>query len=200
MELNVIGSKPVQVSEAVFGKDFRQDLVHQVVVAYRNAGRSGTKAQLTRSEVNGTTKKSKNQKGGGARHGALKAPIFVGGGVTFAAKPRSFAQKVNRKMFRGALASILSELNRTGRLRVVESFGIDQPKTKALVQKLGELGATGRCVLVAESAPEALYQAAGNIPYVHVVEASAIDPVSLVGADHVLMTVDSIKKIEEWLA
>lgn len=200
MELNVIGSKPVQVSDAVFGKDFRQDLVHQVVVAYRNAGRSGTKAQLTRSEVNGTTKKSKNQKGGGARHGALKAPIFVGGGVTFAAKPRSFAQKVNRKMFRGALVSILSELNRTGRLRVVESFGIDQPKTKALVQKLDELGATGRCVLVAESAPEALYQAAGNIPYVHVVEASAIDPVSLVGADHVLMTVDSIKKIEEWLA
>ena len=133
MELNVIGSKPVQVSEAVFGKDFRQDLVHQVVVAYRNAGRSGTKAQLTRSEVNGTTKKSKNQKGGGARHGALKAPIFVGGGVTFAAKPRSFAQKVNRKMFRGAMASILSELNRTGRLRVVENFGIDQPKTKTLV-------------------------------------------------------------------
>ena len=106
MELNVIGSKPVQVSEAVFGKDFRQDLVHQVVVAYRNAGRSGTKAQLTRSEVNGTTKKSKNQKGGGARHGALKAPIFVGGGVTFAAKPRSFAQKVNRKMYRAAIAAI----------------------------------------------------------------------------------------------
>ena len=175
MELNVIGSKPVQVSEAVFGKDFRQDLVHQVVVAYRNAGRSGTKAQLTRSEVNGTTKKSKNQKGGGARHGALKAPIFVGGGVTFAAKPRSFAQKVNRKMFRGAMAS-------------------------TLVAKLAELEASGRCVLVAEGAPAALYQAAGNIPYVHVVEASAIDPVSLVGADHVLMTVDSIKKIEEWLA
>ena len=200
MELNVIGSKPVQVSEAVFGKDFRQDLVHQVVVAYRNAGRSGTKAQLTRSEVNGTTKKSKNQKGGGARHGALKAPIFVGGGVTYAAKPRSFAQKVNRKMFRGAMASILSELNRTGRLRVVENFGIDQPKTKTLVAKLAELEASGRCVLVAEGAPAALYQAAGNIPYVHVVEASAIDPVSLVGADHVLMTVDSIKKIEEWLA
>jgi len=200
MELNVIGSKPVQVSEAVFGKEFREDLVHQVVVAYRNAGRSGTKAQLTRSEVNGTTKKSKAQKGGGARHGALKAPIFVGGGVTFAAKPRSFAQKINRKMFRGALVSILSELNRTGRLRVVDSFGIDQPKTQSLVAKLAELEVTGRCVLIAESAPEALYLAARNIPYVHVVEASAIDPVSLVGADHVLMTVDSIKKIEEWLA
>jgi large subunit ribosomal protein L4 len=200
MELNVIGAKPVQVSEAVFGKEFREDLVHQVVVAYRNAGRSGTKAQLTRSEVSGTTKKSKNQKGGGARHGALKAPIFIGGGVTFAAKPRSFAQKINRKMFRGALVSILSELNRTGRLRIIESFGIDQPKTQTLVAKLAELEVTGRCVLVAEGAPEALYLAARNIPYVHVVEASAIDPVSLVGADHVLMTVDSIKKIEEWLA
>ena len=200
MELNVIGSKPVQVSEAVFGKEFREDLVHQVVVAYRNAGRSGTKAQLTRSEVSGTTKKSKAQKGGGARHGALKAPIFVGGGVTFAAKPRSFAQKINRKMFHGALVSILSELNRSGRLRLVDGFGIDQPKTQSLVAKLAELEVTGRVVLVAEGAPEALYLAARNIPYVHVVEASAIDPVSLVGADHVLMTVDSVKKIEEWLA
>ncbi|MBL0165494.1 MAG: 50S ribosomal protein L4 [Xanthomonadales bacterium] len=200
MELNVIGSKPVQVSEAVFGKEFREDLVHQVVVAYRNAGRSGTKAQLTRSEVSGTTKKSKNQKGGGARHGALKAPIFIGGGVTFAAKPRSFAQKINRKMFRGALVSILSELNRSGRLRLIDGFGIDQPKTQSLVAKLAELEVSGRVVLVAEGAPEALYLAARNIPYVHVVEASAIDPVSLVGADHVLMTVDSIKKIEEWLA
>ncbi len=200
MEINVIGSKPVQVSEAVFGKEFRENLVHQVVVAYRNAGRSGTKAQLTRSEVSGTTKKSKAQKGGGARHGSLKAPIFIGGGVTFAAKPRSFAQKINRKMFRGALVSILSELNRTGRLRIIESFGIDTPKTQTLVAKLAELEVTGRIVLVAESAPEALYMAARNIPYVHVVDAAAIDPVSLVGADHVLMTVDSIKKIEEWLA
>ncbi|MGB0134359.1 50S ribosomal protein L4 [Dokdonella sp.] len=200
MELNVIGSKPVTVSEAVFGKEFREDLVHQVVVAYRNAGRSGTKAQLTRSEVRGTTKKSKNQKGGGARHGALKAPIFIGGGVTFAAKPRSFAQKINRKMFRGALISILSELNRTGRLRIIESFGIDTPKTQPLVAKLAELEASGRCVLISENASESLYLAARNIPYVHVVDAAAIDPVSLVGADHVLMTVDSIKKIEEWLA
>lgn len=200
MELNVIGSKPVAVSEAVFGKEFREDLVHQVVVAYRNAGRSGTKAQLTRSEVSGTTKKSKAQKGGGARHGALKAPIFIGGGVTFAAKPRSFAQKINRKMFRGALVSILSELNRSGRLRLIDGFGIDQPKTQSLVAKLAELEVTGRVVLVAEGASEALYLAARNIPYVHVVEASAIDPVSLVGADHVLMTVDSVKKIEEWLA
>ena len=114
MELNVIGAKPMSVSDGVFGQDFRSDLVHQVVVSYRNAGRSGTKAQKTRSEVSGTTKKSKNQKGGGARHGALTAPIFVGGGRAFAAKPRSFEQKINRKMYRGAMSSILSELVRQG--------------------------------------------------------------------------------------
>ncbi len=200
MELNVVGAKPVTVSDAVFGKKFRGDLVHQVVVAYRNAGRAGTKAQKTRSEVNGTTKKSKNQKGGGARHGALKAPIFVGGGVTFAAKPRSFEQKVNRKMFRGAMVSILSELNRQGRISLVESFGIEQPKTQLLARRLGELEATGRVVLVAESAPEALFLAARNIPYVHVVDVAALDPVSLVGADKVVLTIESLKRIEEWLA
>ena len=200
MELNVNGAKPVTVSEAVFGKEFRQDLVHQVVVAYRNAGRAGTKRQKSRSEVNGTTKKSKKQKGGGARHGALTAPIFVGGGVTFAARPRSFAQKVNRKMFRGAMISILSELNRQGRISLVESFGVEQPKTKALVAKLSELKAEGRVVLVAENAPEALFLAARNIPYVHVVDAAALDPVSLVGADRVVLTVESLKRIEEWLA
>ena len=200
MELNVVGGSPMQVSEVVFNRPYSEALIHQVVTAYRNAGRSGTKAQKTRSQMSGIIKKFKKQKGGGARHGDYCAPIFVGGGRAFAVSSRSFAQKVNRKMFRGAMASILSELNRTGRLRVVENFGIDQPKTKTLVAKLAELEASGRCVLVAEGAPAALYQAAGNIPYVHVVEASAIDPVSLVGADHVLMTVDSIKKIEEWLA
>jgi large subunit ribosomal protein L4 len=200
MELNVVGAKPVTVSEAVFGKEFREDLVHQVVVAYRNAGRAGTKAQKTRSEVNGTTKKSKKQKGGGARHGALKAPIFVGGGVTFAAKPRSFEQKINRKMFRGAMISILSELNRQGRISLVESFGVEQPKTKHLVGKLEELKAKGRVVLVAENAPEALFLAARNVPYVHVVDVAGLDPVSLVGADQVVLTVESVKRIEEWLA
>jgi len=200
MELNVIGAKPLAVSEAVFGKEFREDLVHQVVVAYRNAGRAGSKAQLSRSDVSGTTKKFKKQKGGGARHGDYRAPIFVGGGVTFAARPRSFAQKVNRKMFRGAVASILSELVRQDRLKVVESFGVEQPKTRDLVAKLASFEATGRTVLVAENAPEALYLAARNIPYVHVVDVAGLDPVSLVGAKQVLLTVDSVKKIEEWLA
>ncbi|MGN6520374.1 MAG: 50S ribosomal protein L4 [Dokdonella sp.] len=200
MELNVIGAKPVSVSEAVFGKEFREDLVHQVVVAYRNAGRAGTKAQKSRSDLSGTTKKFKKQKGGGARHGDFRAPIFVGGGVTFAARPRSFAQKVNRKMFRGAMVSILSELNRQGRISVVESFGIEQPKTKQMVAKLNDLKAEGRVVLVAENAPEALYLAARNVPYLHVVDVAALDPVSLVGADKIVMTVESLKRIEEWLA
>jgi len=200
MELNVIGAKPVAVSETVFGKEFREDLVHQVVVAYRNAGRAGTKKQKSRAEVSGTTKKSKKQKGGGARHGALKAPIFVGGGVTFAARPRSFEQKVNRKMFRGAMASILSELNRQDRIAVVESLGIEQPKTKQMIARLAELKAEGRVVVIAENAPEALYLAARNVPYLHVVDVAAIDPVSLVGADKVVVTVESLKRIEEWLA
>ncbi|GAB3038950.1 MULTISPECIES: 50S ribosomal protein L4 [Oleiagrimonas] len=199
MELNVTGAKPMKVSEAVFGAEFREHLIHQVVVAYQAAGRSGTKAQKTRSEVSGTTKKSKRQKGGGARHGALTAPIFVGGGVTFAAKPRSFEQKVNRKMYRGALRSIVAELNRKDRFKVVEDFGLDSAKTKAMAAKLAELEVSGRVLLVSENASEELYLAARNIPYVHVVDVAALNPVSLVGADYVVATVESVKKLEEWL-
>ena len=201
MELNINGSaSKLSVSDAVFGREFSEDLVHQVVVAYRNAGRAGTKAQKTRSEVNGTTKKSKKQKGGGARHGALTAPIFVGGGVTFAAKPRSFAQKVNRKMYRAAIAAILSELNRQGRITVVESFDIDAPKTSGLLSKLGELKVGQRPLIVTEDASENLYLSARNLPYVQVRDVQGLDPVSLVGADTVVITSDAVKKIEEWLA
>jgi len=200
MELNINNGKTLAVSEAVFGRAFSEDLVHQVVVAYRNAGRAGTKAQKTRSEVNGTTKKSKKQKGGGARHGALTAPIFVGGGVTFAAKPRSFAQKVNRKMYRAAIATILSELNRQGRITVVESFDIDAPKTRGLVARLAELKAGKRPLIVTEEATDNLYLSARNLPYVQVRDVQGLDPVALVGADTVLVTTDAVKKIEEWLA
>ena len=167
MELSVIGSgTKLSVSDSVFDREFSKDLVHQVVVAFRNAGRSGTKAQLTRSEVTGTTKKFKKQKGGGARHGDYRAPIFVGGGVTFAAKPRSFEQKVNRKMYRAAIAAILSE----------------------------------RPLIVTETGSDALYLAARNIPYVQVRDVQGLDPVALVGAEHVIMTADAVKKVEEWLA
>ena len=201
MELNINGSaSKLAVSEAVFDRAFSEDLIHQVVVAYRNAGRAGTKAQKTRSEVNGTTKKSKKQKGGGARHGALTAPIFVGGGVTFAAKPRSFAQKVNRKMYRAAIASILSELNRQGRITVVESFDVEAPKTRGLVARLAELKAGKRPLIVTEDANDNLYLSARNLPYVQVRDVQGLDPVALVGADTVLVTAEAVKKIEEWLA
>ena len=200
MELNVIGAKPLSVSDEVFGGEFKQALIHQVVVAYQAGGRAGTKAQLSRGELSGTTKKFKKQKGGGARHGDYRAPIFVGGGVAFAAKPRSFEQKVNRKAYRVAIRSILAELNRQGRIKVVESFGVDQPKTKAMVAKLAELEVSGRVLLVSEDANEALYLAARNIPYLHVLDVMALNPVSLVGSDHVVMTVEAVKKIEEWLA
>jgi len=201
MQLAITNSKEtVSVSEAIFGREFSEDLVHQVVVAYRNAGRSGTKAQKTRSEVRGTTKKSKKQKGGGARHGALTAPIFVGGGVTFAAKPRSFAQKVNRKMYRAAMASILSELNRQGRLKIVEAFDVDSVKTSGLVSKLKDLEVGRRPLIVTEDATENLYLSARNLPYVEVRDVQGLDPVSLVGADTIVITTDAIKQIEEWLA
>ena len=200
MELNVNNGKTLSVSDAVFGREFSQDLVHQVVVAYRNAGRAGTKAQKTRSEVNGTTKKSKKQKGGGARHGALTAPIFVGGGVTFAAKPRSFAQKVNRKMYRAAMSAILSELNRQGRLTVVDGFELDTPKTSGMIARLKELEAGRRPLIVTEDASENVYLSARNLPYVQVRDVQGLDPVALVGADTVLITEGAVKKIEEWLA
>ena len=200
MELNVIGAKPLSVSDDVFGGEFKQALVHQVVVAYQAGGRAGTQSQLSRSDVSGTTKKFKKQKGGGARHGDYRAPIFVGGGVTFAAKPRSYEQKVNRKAYRVAIRSILSELNRQGRLKVVEGFGIEAPKTKAMIAKLAELEVSGRVLLVSEDANEALYLASRNIPYLHVVDVLALNPVSLVGSDYVVMTVEAVKKVEEWLA
>ena len=200
MELAVIGSaKPLSVSDAVFGREFSEDLVHQVVVAFRNAGRAGTKAQLTRSEVSGTTKKFKKQKGGGARHGDYRAPIFVGGGVTFAAKPRNFAQKVNRKMYRAAVCAIISELNRQGRLKVVDSFDVAEAKTKALVAKLNEMG-IARPLIVTEDGSEALFLAARNLPYVQVRDVQGLDPVALVGAENVIMTAEAVKKVEEWLA
>ncbi len=204
MELAIFGSEPgsgksLSVSDTVFGREFSRDLVHQVVVAFRNAGRSGTKAQLTRSEVSGTTKKFKKQKGGGARHGDYRAPIFIGGGVTFAAKPRSFEQKVNRKMYRGALCAILSELNRQGRLKVVESFDVAESKTKALVAKLKEMDLSNP-LIVTESGTESLYLAARNLPYVQVRDVQGLDPVALVGAESVVMTAEAVKKVEEWLA
>jgi large subunit ribosomal protein L4 len=200
MELNVIGASPVQVSEAIFGAAFRQDLVHQVVVAYRNAGRAGTKAQLNHTRMSGTTKKFKKQKGGGARHGDYRANIFVGGARAFAAQPRDFAQKVNRKMYRGALCSMLAELNRQGRLKVVSEFAVDAPKTKTLIGKLDQVEARGRTLIVTQAVDEKLFLSARNNPNViDVIDVDGINPVALAAADDVVITVDAVKKIEEWL-
>jgi large subunit ribosomal protein L4 len=204
MELNVIGSPSAEsalnVSDEVFGGAYKPALVHQVVVAYRAAGRAGTQAQLSRGEMSGTTKKFKKQKGGGARHGDYRAPIFVGGGVTFAAKPRSYEQKVNRKAYRGAIRSIFSELVRQDRLKVVPSLTVEAPKTASMVAKLKAWGLSGRVLLVAPDADEAVYLSARNIQYVTVSDVAGLNPVSLVGSDHVVMTVDAVKKVEEWLA
>lgn len=200
MELQVQGGSSMPVSEKIWGERFRQDLVHQVVVAYRAGGRAGTKAQKTRAEVHGTTKKSKRQKGGGARHGALTAPIFVGGGRTFAAKPRSFEQKVNRKMYRGAMRSILSELLRQDRLLVVESIGVTEPRTKAMIARLAELGVEGRVLLVTDEISETVYLAARNLHKVEVIDTASIDPVSLVRFDRVVIEADALRKVEERLA
>ncbi|MGN6312752.1 MAG: 50S ribosomal protein L4 [Rhodanobacteraceae bacterium] len=201
MELNVIGAASLQVSEGVFGAAFKRDLVHQVVTAYRNAGRAGTKATLNHSEVSGTTKKFKRQKGGGARHGDYRANIFVGGAHGHALEPRDFSQKINRKMYRGALCSILAELNRQNRLKIVPQFGVDAPKTKDLIGRLDQLEAKGKTLIVADEINENLFLAARNNPkIIDVVDVNGLNPVALVGADHVVMTVDAVKKIEEWLA
>ena len=200
MDLNVQGGASLQVSDAVFGADFKEALVHQVVTAYMAGARAGTKAQKNRSAVSGGGKKPFRQKGTGrARQGTIRSPIMRGGGVTFAAQPRSYAQKVNKKMYRGALRSILSELVRQERLVVVDGFSVDAPKTRQLVGKLSELGLDD-VLIVTEQADENLLLAARNLYHVDVRDSEELDPVSLVGYDKVLMTTEALKKIEERLA
>lgn len=201
MNLNLAGAEgAVEVSDVTFGKEFNESLVHQVVVAYMAAGRQGTRAQKTRSEVSGGGKKPWRQKGTGrARAGTIRSPIWRSGGVTFAAKPQNFAQKVNKKMYRAAMRSILSELVRQDRLLAVEGFTVEAPKTKLLVNKLNELQ-LNKVLIVTESLDANLYLAARNLPNVDVVDANAIDPVSLIGFEKVLVTVPALRQIEEKLA
>ncbi len=200
MNLNIASGGTVSVSEVAFAKEFNEPLVHQVVTAFMAAGRQGSKAQKNRSEVSGGGKKPWRQKGTGrARAGSIRSPIWRSGGVTFAAKPRDFEQKVNRKMYRGAMRCILSELVRQERLVVVDGFDVDQPKTKLMIAKLKELNADG-ALIVANEVSENLYLAARNIPKVDVCDAQAVDPVSLIAHEKVVITVDALKKIEELLA
>lgn len=190
----------VQVADAVFGARFNEALVHQVVTSYLAAARSGTRAQKTRAEVSGGNSKPWRQKGSGrARVGSSRNPIWRGGGVTFAAKPTDYSQKVNKKMYRGAMRAILSELARLDRLQVVDSIGVDAPKTKELAQKLNALGLQN-VLIVTDSVDDRLALAARNLPHVAVVAACSVDPVSLIGFENVLVTVPALRALEERLA
>jgi large subunit ribosomal protein L4 len=200
MKLKIAGgASELQVSEATFGLEFNEALVHQVITAYRNAGRAGTKAQLTKAEVSGGGRKPRPQKGGGtSRAGSTRSPIWVGGGRAFAAKPRDYAQKVNRKMYRGAIRSMLSELVRQDRLLVTDGIQLEAPKTKLLATRLKAL-ALQNVLIVVEAIDEKLMLAARNLPYVDVLPAAALNPLALASHEKVLMTVGAVKLIEERL-
>jgi large subunit ribosomal protein L4 len=193
------GHADLQVSETAFGREFNQSLVFQVVNAYLAAGRSGTKAQKTRAEVRGGGRKPRPQKGGGtSRAGSIRSPIWVGGGRAFAAAPRDFSQKVNRKMYRGAIQSMLSELVRQDRLVVTDAISLEAPKTKLLLTQLKSL-ALDDVLIIVEALDEKLFLAARNLPHVEVLAASAVNPVSLARHEKVLATVGAVKLLEERL-
>ena len=196
---SVSGGAELQVSETAFGGKFNESLVHQVITAYRAAGRAGTKAQKSRAEVRGGGRKPYAQKGTGqARAGSSRSPIWVGGGKTFAAKPRDFTQKVNRKMYRGALRSMLAELARTERLLVTDGIKLTEAKTKLLASQL-KAWSLPSVLIVVEATDAKLALAARNLPHVEVIEVPALNPLALAAYDKVLMTVGAVKLIEERL-
>ena len=206
MELNIAmpgnkaGKEKVSISDATFARDFNEALVHQTVVTYLAGARQGSVQQKTRSEVSGGGRKPWRQKGTGrARAGTTRGPIWRTGGVTFAARPQDHSKKLNKKMYRGAMACILSELIRQGRLLVVDEFVVASHKTKDLVSKLNEY-ALDNVLIVAEDIAEELFLAARNLHKVDVLDAAGLDPVSLIGFEKVLMTVPALKKVEEMLS
>ena len=193
-------TKSIEVSEANFSREFNKALVHQAVTGYLAGARSGTRAQKTRSDVRGGGKKPWKQKGTGrARSGTIRSPIWRSGGVTFAARPKDWSQKLNRKMYRAAIRSILSELVRTERLVVVDDFTVDAPKTKDMVERLGKLG-TSNVMIVTEDMSDNLFLSTRNLHHVGVCDANNIDSFSLIRFEKVIMTADAVKKIEETLA
>lgn len=203
MKLTLLNSsKKVELADNVFACEFNEPLIHQVVTAYMAAGRAGTKAQKTRAAVSGGGAKPFKQKGTGrARAGTIRSPLWRKGGKIFAASPRSFKQKVNKKMFKGALRSILSELIRQDRLLIVDAFEIESPKTKKLLEKLQAINVSGEALIISDEVNENLYLSSRNLPEVNVsdVAAAAADPVALVRAEKVIMTQAAIKGIEELL-
>lgn len=197
MNLKTLSGAAVELSEVAFGKDFNEALVHQVVTAYLSGARQGSRAHKSRAEVSGGGKKPWRQKGTGrARAGSIRSPLWRGGGKTFASRPQDWEQKVNRKMYRGALQCILAELVRQDRLVLVEDFSMALPKTKDLISKLQTLGVGENLLIVTDAVDENLYLAARNLPYVEVVDTQGINPVSLIGYEKVLMSVPAAKKIE----
>ena len=200
MNLKTVSGSAVELSEVAFGREFNEALVHQVVTAYLAGGRQGSKAQKSRADVSGGGKKPFRQKGTGrARAGSIRSPIWVGGGKTFAARPQDWSQKVNRKMYRGAMQCILAELIRQDRLVLVDDISISAPKTKELIAKLKDLNAP-KALIVTNEVDENLYLAARNIPYVSVLGSTEVDPVSLIAFDKVIMSVAAAKEIEGVLA
>ena len=200
LQLHGGGSGSVQVSDDTFALDFRESLVHQVVTACLAGVRAGTAKQKTRGEVSGGGSKPWRQKGTGrARAGTSRSPLWRTGGKIFAARPRDYTQKINRKMYRLAMRSILSELVRQERLIVVGSFALEAPKTRELAGKLKQLG-LGNALIVTDAPDDRLYLAARNLPDVTVCEAAAVDPVSLVGFDKIVVTAAALRQLEERLA
>jgi large subunit ribosomal protein L4 len=196
---NASGSTEIQLSDAAFGRAYNETLVHQVVTAYMAAGRAGTKRQKSRAEVRGGGRKPWSQKGTGqARAGSSRSPIWVGGGRTFAARPRDFSQKVNRKMYRAAMQSMVSELARQDRIVAVESMELSAPRTKLLIARLAELGLT-RALILVEAYEEKLFLAARNVPNVEVMSVASLDPLSLVKHDKVVATVGALKLLDQRL-
>ncbi|MFO7581219.1 50S ribosomal protein L4 [Guyparkeria sp.] len=202
MDIQVKNGSALNVSEQVFGREYNEALVHQAVVAFLAGGRAGTKRQLSRSEVSGGNTKPWRQKGTGrARAGTTRGPIWRTGGVTFAARPRDFSQKMNRKAYRAAMRSIFSELLRQERLVVVESLSVDAPKTKQVVKALTDIGMdSGKRLIVTEAMDEALLLGSRNVVELGYRTAGTVDPVSLVDADHVIITQGALKMVEEWLS
>jgi large subunit ribosomal protein L4 len=201
MKINTQAGGTLELADVTFGAEFNQPLVHQVVTAFRAAGRQGTKAQKTRAAVRGGGAKPWKQKGTGrARAGTSRSPIWVGGGRAFAAAPRDYSQKVNRKMYRAAMRSILSELVRQDRLLVVDQIKIEEPRTKLLVARLDELKVGRNVLILVESYKTKVCLAARNLPYVEVLDLREVNPVSLIRFDKVVATEAALKALEERLA
>lgn len=202
MELNLAtGGKAVSVSDRVFGRNFNESLVHQVVTAYLAGGRAGSKAQKSRAEVSGGGKKPWRQKGTGrARAGTIRSPLWAGGGATFAATPRDHSRKVNRKMYRAAMQTILSELVRQERLTIVQPPALDKPRTKALIRAITDNSLTPSGLLVVSRLDDNISYSANNVVGLDVTDVNGLNPVSLVGAEKVMITEEALQEVEEWLS